>query len=385
VVYLDNASTSFPKPRPVAKDMLQYMETVGASPGRGSYPRAATAEAMLTETRQLLASLLGTARSESLAFTLNATHGLNTLIKGLHRPGTAIVVSAYEHNSVLRPCYRLAAETGARVEVVPLGDDGLTVERFEAALRQADVGLAVCTHASNVTGRITPLAGIAACARRLGVPMVADLSQSAGAIEVALDDWGIDFAAGTGHKALLGPQGVGFVFARDPDRVSTLVEGGAGGHSLSPYHPQRGPEKFEAGTPNMVGIAGLRAALVDRAAKQDLYRQRRARENALAERLAAALGELNTVSLYEPFQASSHVPIISFNIEKALPGHVSYLLATRYDISSRSGLHCAPLAHKQFGTYPTGSVRLSLGPFVELDDLRDVCAALKAISTELAA
>ena len=346
MIYLDNGATSMPKPpavrRAVEEALVRY-----ANPGRGGYPAAMAAAEQVYRCREAAAELFD-CPAEQVVFTSNCTHALNIAINTLVRPGDPVVVSGFEHNAVTRPLYGKKAKltvAGRR-----LFDWEDTLEQFEAALRKG-VKAAVFTHVSNVFGYILPVESMAALCRRYGVPFIIDAAQSAGTLPVKLRELGADFIAMPGHKGLLGPQGTGLLLCgRLPE---PLLRGGTGSESARQEMPEFLPDRAEAGTLNVPGIAGLEAGLryLRRIGTENVLR----REQAQARRCAQALEKKG----YRVFAGPNQAGTVSF-VPEGDCEELAGMLACR-GIAVRAGLHCVPLAHESAGTLDTGTVRVSFG------------------------
>ncbi|MFJ5882315.1 aminotransferase class V-fold PLP-dependent enzyme [Kitasatospora cineracea] len=379
-IYLDHASTSAHKPEAVRLAMFDYLETVGASPGRGGHRLARRAEEITGAARAALAQLFGIAHSADLAFTGNATHALNIAIKGSLRPGDHVVTTSLEHNSVLRPLesLRLAGRIGYDVvDTDPVR--GYDLDRFEAAFRQ-ETRLLVVNHASNVTGLVAPVRELAELAHRHGALLLLDVSQTAGLLPVDVAELDVDLLAFTGHKGLHGPSGTGGLYVRDAAQVAPLYEGGTGTSSQVPRHPAAMPARFEAGTPNTLGIAGLGAAV--RLLLRDGLDQERERQLALTADCAARLADISGVHVHHPVAGLPRVPLLSVLVDGLYPGELGAVLDDRHAILTRAGLHCAPLAHRSLGTAEHGTVRLSLGPTTTDRHIDTVVAALARLAAD---
>lgn len=361
--YLDNASTTFPKPPCVAEAVCRYMTEMGTNVGRGEYASAFDTEDLVFDTRAALCALLGGADPSDVVFTRNVTEALNLVLKGFLHPGDHVIVSSMEHNAVMRPLTQLAAAgvTFSRAQCAPEGTlDATEVERLICPQTRA----VVVTHASNVCGTILPIASVAEVCHAHGMPLIVDAAQTAGVVPVSLCEWGASAVCFTGHKGLLGPQGIGGCVL-DPEfasQIDALVAGGTGSSSDSERMPSFMPDRLEAGTPNLPGIAGLGAGLAWLGEKGiDAVREH---ELALTQQLLdglaplAAAGRVRLVGLPG---TEGRTGVVSIQT----PGHdlaqVAHDLDARYGIQTRVGLHCAPSAHKTLGTYPTGTIRFSLG------------------------
>ncbi|MBN1628863.1 MAG: aminotransferase class V-fold PLP-dependent enzyme [Thermoleophilia bacterium] len=363
VIYFDNAATTRSKPPQVVAAMTRFLTEVGANPGRSGHRLSTEAARVVYRAREAVAELLGVSDPLRVIFCANATHALNLAICGLVEPGRHVVTTSMEHNSVMRPIRALKAR-GTAVTVVPCSPEGtLDPAAVEQALRP-ETTLIVMTQASNVVGTILPVQEVAAIARAHGVLLLVDGAQSAGALPISLSDLGADLFAFTGHKALYGPTGTGGLVVGErvaPGRLQPLMRGGTGSDSESEMQPDFFPDAFEAGTVNVVGLAGLEAAV--RWLLEQNVDSMRSREEDLLTRLVEGLGEIPGVELYGPRDASRRLPVVSFTIAGVDPAEIGLRLDEEFDIAARIGLHCAPAAHKTLGTFPTGTVRLSLGAF----------------------
>ena len=354
MIYLDNAATTFQKPAAVQRAVMQAMRTM-SSPGRGSYESARLAEETLFRCRKSAAALFSVPSEEQIVFTMNATHALNIAIKSLVRPGGRVAVSGYEHNAVTRVLHALRAEV--IVAAAPLFSPQETLEAFEGALK-AGVDAAVCTHVSNVFGDILPIEGVAQLCRSSGVPLIIDASQSAGVLPIDCKTLGAAFIAMPGHKGLYGPQGTGLLLCGG--EALPLLQGGTGSESLRQEMPDFLPDRLEAGTHNMPGIAGLLAGVrfVRRQGTQTILRH----EHALTCRTAESLRRLPGVEAFAHPGCLAQAGVVSFRVPGRDVETVGEALARR-GIAVRAGLHCAPLAHRTAGTLDTGTVRVSFSAF----------------------
>ncbi|MFF2619039.1 aminotransferase class V-fold PLP-dependent enzyme [Kitasatospora sp. NPDC058046] len=379
-IYLDHASTSTDRPDAVWSAMRDYLATGGASPGRGGHRLGRQAEEIVSGARSAVAELFGIRHPADVAFTTNATHALNIAIKGLLRPGDRVVTTSLEHNSVLRPLESLRSAGRIEYEVVDVHPTlGFDLDLIESALRTRTRLLAV-NHASNVTGLVAPVAELTELAHRYGALLLLDVSQTAGLLPVDVTGTGLDLLAFTGHKGLHGPPGTGGLYVRDSAQVTPLYEGGTGTSSQVLRHPAAMPARFEAGTPNTVGLAGLGAAV--RLLLRDGLDQERERQLALAADCATRLGALDGVRVHHPDGGLPRVPVLSLLVDGLFPGEVAALLDERHGIMTRSGLHCAPLAHRVLGTAERGTVRLSLGGTTTTEDIDAVVGAVAQLAAE---
>ncbi len=357
--YFDHGATSWPKPPVVLDAMLAVMRDAGANPGRGAYGMAMAASRVVFEARRDCAALIGVPDARDLFFLSGATEACNLMLKGLIRPGERVVVSAMEHNAVTRPLHVLS-ERGVRVDVVASGPGGaVDVDAFEQAIAAAPTRAVVCQHASNVTGAVHPIGDLADIAHAARALMLVDGAQGAGHLQVDVSALDVDAYAASGHKALLGPQGVGILYLREGLDADPLMEGGTGaGSGEEASQPRVRPERYEAGTPNTPGIAGLGAAARLLLAEGPAMR---AVDRRLALRLRSSLASMPHVTLLGPGLDEESVPIMSFISDAAEPDRIAFELDRRFGIAVRSGLHCAPWAHRTLGTLETGAVRVGVG------------------------
>lgn len=362
-IYLDNASTTFPKPPIVAKAVCSYMTEAGTNIGRGDYSSAYGVEDTVFETRELICGLLGGEDPAQVVFTRNVTESINLLLKGFLEPGDHVIVTSMEHNAVMRPLTQLTAKgiTFSRAACSPQGDlNPCDIERLITPRTK----LVLTTHASNVCGTATPIREIAKVCRAHGVRFAIDAAQSAGVLPIDARAWGIDAVCFTGHKGLLGPQGIGgIMFTGDFSKeVSTLVAGGTGSSSDLESMPSFMPDKLEAGTPNLPGIVGLGAGIEWINSKGiDAIREH---ELALAGRLMegmAPLEEAGLVRIVGKKGLTGRTGVVSIQTPHHELAQLAHALDAEFGIQVRVGLHCAPSAHKTLGTFPTGTIRFSMG------------------------
>ena len=374
MIYLDHAATSLPKPEPVVMAVTAAMNCLGNS-GRGAHSASLGASRMIYETREALSDFLGGDGPEQVVFTPNATAALNTVIQGILNPGDRAVTTAMEHNSVLRPLYRMEKQ-GVSLCVVPADEKGrLSMERLEQELKPGTKAL-FCTHASNVTGNVNDLKTIGTMCRDRGILFVADVSQSAGILPIDMKEMAIDILCFTGHKGLLGPQGTGGICVRKGVFVRPLIVGGSGILSYSREHPAQMPVALEAGTLNGHGIAGLQAALTYiREQGQDILRKK---ELELMWYFYDQVSRLSQVTVYGDFSSREalRTPVVSLNIGEEDSGWAAGELAERYGIQTRAGAHCAPLMHEALKTWDRGAVRFS---FSHLNTRKEAEMAVYAV------
>lgn len=368
--YFDNGSTSFPKPPQVADDIHQYLTQLGGTYGRSAYRRVFESTQKVEACRDALAQLFGTSLSENVSFCANATMAINTIIKGLPLSGKTVWVSPLEHNAVMRPLTVVATRNNITIKILPTHPDGTIDLNALQSIDKSDIGLIIINHQSNVSGVIQPIADIARWAA--DVPVLVDGSQSAGCLPILIDEWGIDYFVFTGHKGLLGPTGIGGFFARHPERLQTLVEGGTGSHSDSFDMPDVMPDRFQAGTPNMVGIIGLLGALEHVPEPQHSDRD-----------VLQLMDNIRALDGYQVIGASDpscQGHLFSITHSRLSPSGIAQALYSQFGIEVRSGLHCAPAAHQFYHTFPHGTVRIALSPYHTPNDLNDLCQALDKIS-----
>ncbi len=381
MIYLDHAATSWPKPPEVLAAMHNFLERAGGNPGRSGHRLSIEAGRIVYDTREALAEFFGIRDPMRVLFTLNATHGLNIAMHGLLRPGDRVVTGGMEHNAVMRPL-RALEKQGVQVDVIAALPDGThSPDAFAAAL-QSGARLVVVNHASNVTGTISPIAEIAALARAAGAFILVDAAQTAGVLPIDMGAIGIDLLAFTGHKALQGPPGTGGLILADscdPAQLPPLFQGGTGSRSEFEIQPEDLPDRYESGTPNGVGIAGLGAGLAW--VRQRGLDELRAHELALATQLREGLSSISGLRLFGPQNPRQATAVVSFTLLGKRVSEIGYRLDEEADILCRVGLHCAPAAHRSIGTFPEGTVRLAPGPLTTQTDIETVIQAVRRIAT----
>ena len=368
-IYLDNGATSFPKPASVSQAMLYFMNNIGSNAGRGSYSSSLESSRTIYGCREQLCELFNFDKAENVIFMPNVTYALNLLIKGVLKEGWHVVTSSMEHNSVLRPLFQAERELKIKLDIVEASKDGnLSVDAFERAITK-DTNLVILSHASNVTGVVQPLEAIGELCRNNNAFFIIDSAQSAGVIPVDFRALKANAIAFTGHKGLMGPQGTGGFIIDDPlNSITTSVfSGGTGSLSSSILQPDFLPDKFESGTLNSPGIFGLDAALK--------YKK----EYSLTKKLLEGLYSIKDVIIYGHNPEIKSTGVVSISFKNKDIAEVGYLLDYKYNIMTRVGLHCAPLAHKTIGTYPSGTLRLSVGYFNTEKDIDLTLYALNEI------
>ena len=387
-IYMDNAATSFPKPPGVLEAMADFARDCGASAGRGAYAEAKACEEGLALCRRRVAELIGAEGPHRIVFAMNCSEALVLVLRGLLNTaprGSEAIALAMEHNSVLRPLNALAEQMGLVPRIIPCdGQTGLVDPDDVRRAITPRTRLIACQHASNVTGALQPIALVAAIAREAGIACLIDAAQSAGHVPLDVQAIGADFVAFPGHKGLLGPLGTGVLYVRRgaEDLLPTMKEGGTGTVSEQPVQPATMPDKYEVGSHNAIGLAGLSAGVawllergVDHVAALD--RQ-------LCRLFLDATGGIEHLTVYGPRDSDDRTGVFSVNIAGWSPGELSAALEADFGILTRSGLHCAPLAHQTIGTYPQGTCRFSFGPFTTAEHVRQAAAALANIAERAA-
>ena len=371
MIYLDNAATTWPKPKEVAEAVAACIEAVPGTPGRGSHQGARQAARIAFEAREEIAALFDVDDATRIAFCGNATQALNTALFGLLQPGDVVVTSSWEHNAVVRPLHVLE-QKGVVIRKIPPTQEGpLDLTALEEALPGAKA--LVLTHASNVTGAILPLQEAAALAARHGCLVIVDAAQTAGAEDIKAS-WGLHVIAFAGHKGLLGPQGTGGLYVAPQVSVKPLIFGGTGSRSEEREQPSFYPDCLESGTLNTPGLAGLLAGV--RFVRTTGMEKIRYRESELAEKLRTALRKMQGISMKGEKQGQLQTAVLSFTVEGIDSNVAALWLEEKAGIICRAGLHCAPWAHEALGTLETGTIRLSPGYF---NTDAEIEAAIKAL------
>lgn len=380
MIYLDNAATSWPKPEGVADAMVRFWRDVGANPGRSGHALANAAERVRLDAREAVAALFNLSDPFRVIFTAGATSAINLVLHGLLAPGAHAVTTGIEHNAVMRPL-RALEPRGVSVTVAPCRPDGsLDAAGIEACVTPA-TRLIVINHASNVCGTVLPLREIGTRARSRGVPLLVDAAQTAGVWPIDMEADQIDLLAFCGHKGLLGPTGTGGLAINesfDIDRLPPLIQGGTGSRSEQDVQPDFLPDKYEAGTPNIVGLAGL-AASVRYVLARGAEAIRR-HEQGLAARLIAGLRNIPGVQVYGTGDATRQVAVVSFNIAGRTCAELASALEQEFGVLCRPGLHCAPVAHRTLGTLPSGTIRFAPGLFTTADEIDRALDAVRRVA-----
>ena len=358
-IYLDHGATSWPKPPEVVEAVTRALTLYGGNPGRGAYALALGTARMIFESRRSCAEFLGVPDPKDLAFVPGCTYAMNLALKGLIHPGDRVVACSMEHNAVARPLALLASQ-GVEVVIVDADAEGhVDPDVLERAVGQSPTRAVVCQHASNVTGTVQHIGDIVDVAHGAGALAIVDGAQSAGHLPVDLAAIGADAYAMSGHKGLLGPQGIGLLYLAPDIEAEELLQGGTGsGQSEQPTQPTSRPDRYEAGTPNTPGIAGLGAAIRHLQAHAESIR---AEERLLVRRLHEGILEIGGFRVLGPGPNEPRVPILAVTHERVDADQLAFMLDRRYNIAVRAGLHCAPWAHRTVGTLDTGALRLGLG------------------------
>lgn len=379
--YLDNAATTFPKPKSVLDVAVKFCTTACVNPGRSTFDLALEAETMLLGARKRLSQLFGGTNPDRLVFGYNATDALNLVIFGILRKGGHVVSTRLEHNSVLRPIAHCVDDFGATSTLVPFDGAGYVDPNDVRRAIRPDTKLVVVNHGSNVIGTVQPVAEIGAVCREAGVTFCIDAAQTAGMIPIDMSSMNVDIVAFTGHKSLLGPMGIGGLCVGEDVDIPHSRAGGTGVASAHRRHLDEYPFRLEAGTPNMMGIAGLSEG-VNYIDKQGGVEAVHAREMELANILWGGLKETDGVTLFCADSLENRTPVFSFLIEGFDPAQAGTRLDVDFSVACRTGLQCAPLVHEGIGTSPEGTVRFSIGPFTTEKDVRAGVDAVKALAAE---
>ena len=378
-IYLDNGATSFPKPKEVVDAVYEYMTSCGVNINRGGYQAAYDVAGTVLETREQLQRMFNAVDCRNVVFTKNITESLNVVLKGFLKPGDHILTSSIEHNAVMRPLVQLE-KTGVEFDRIPANERGeMDVAAIEGLIKPNTVAI-VTTHASNVFGTINPIKEIGEIAHQHGLKFIVDTAQTAGVLPIDMQEMNIDALCFTGHKSLLGPQGIGgFILDQDMvTKIEPIISGGTGSISHSEETPTFMPDRFEAGTMNLPGILGLHAGLS--------WLEERGLENVLSHELGLTqkfmdgikpLVDEGRIKVYGMPGIEGRVGVVSIQTVNIDPADAAFKLDLQHGIMTRVGMHCAPYAHQIFGTYPTGTIRFSFGIF---NTEEDVDAAVQALN-----
>lgn len=379
LIYLDNAATTFPKPDVVHNFMFDFYKTHGVNPGRSGYDLSIETEEIVTATRKELTQFFNGTNHNRLVFTYNASDSLNIIINGMVPPGSHVISSNLEHNSVLRPLHHKQVTENVEVDFIPFDSRGyLNPDDFVAKFKK-NTSLVILNHGSNVIGTLQPISEIGKLCKERGVPFAIDSSQTAGVVPVDVREMNIDVVAFTGHKSLMGPTGIGGIYVGDGIEISQTRFGGTGIRSDLLSHPEEYPHRLETGTINIIGVAGLYAG-------QKWIREKglaniRAHENRLWKILRDGLKKIENVILYCADSEIRHLPVLAFNIKNCEANTAGKLLDEEYHIATRTGCHCAPLLHKELGTEAIkGTVRMSIGAFNTEEHIKKAIDAVTEIA-----
>lgn len=377
MIYLDNAATSFPKPQEVYDEVLNCMKNYAGNPGRSSYDMSVKAALKIMEAREEICKLFNIPSPFNLIFTHSATEGLNIGIKGIVEKGDHVISTVIEHNSVLRPLNAMV-KNGVELTLLSVDKEGyLNIKDIEDEIKN-NTKLIIVNHASNVLGSIQDIESIGKIAKKNGILFMVDASQSAGVVDIDVENSHIDLLAFPGHKGLLGPQGTGGLFIRDGIKIKTLMEGGTGSNSHLMTQPDILPDRFESGTLNTPGIAGLCEGV--RFIKRVGIHCIRKHEEELASYLLEEFKDMPYIKLYGSSTVKSRTAVISINIQ-GIDCSTAGEMLNDAGIAVRTGYHCAPLIHEVIGTKHTGTLRISPGYFNSFEDIRQTVEAIRKIYT----
>jgi len=379
MIYLDNGSTTFPKPEEVHVVMDCYYRNFGVNPGRSGYDLCMAAGNIVDETRKLLTKFFNGTDSNRLIFSLNATDALNLAIFGLLKDGDHAITTTLEHNSVLRPLYHLYKYSNVEIDYITFDSHGFVDPSDFARKIKANTKLVAVNHASNVIGTIQPIKEIGKICRERDITFLIDASQTAGKIPIDIQEMNIDVVAFTGHKSLMGPMGTGGLYVRDGVEIRHTRAGGTGVKSAKRTHLDEYPFRLEYGTGNLPGIAGLKAGVSWVLGKglENISNH----EMSLLTKLRDGLKKVEGVILYCQDNLTNHIGVLSFNIDGLDAQDVGLMLDVEYNIACRTGLHCAPLIHEQLGTDKIrGAVRFGIGPFNTKEEIDSAIEAVRGIA-----
>lgn len=380
IIYFDNAATSWPKPPATVEAIIEFLQNTGGNPGRSGHRLSIEAGQLIFQARENLANLFNIENPLQIVFTQNATESLNLVIRGMITPRDHVLVSGMEHNAVMRPL-RWLEQQGLEITVLPCSPEGILDPGSIRTAIKGNTKAAFITHASNVSGTIMPLKEIAAELHREGIPLCADAAQTAGALPIDVVEDGIDLLAFTGHKSLMGPQGTGGLYIRPglEKEILPLVRGGTGSASEHEEQPEFMPDRYESGTPNAAGLAGLAAGTefilstgVDTIRKHEM---------GLVSLFMEGIESIPGYTCYGPGDAVHRTAVISITSEHITSSEIAFILDEEYGIMCRPGLHCAPSAHVTMGTHPGGTCRFSFSFFNKEEEILTALKALEKITT----
>ncbi len=377
MIYLDNAATTYPKPEKVYDSIMDCMKNYCANPGRAGHKLAMRAAREIYDARENIAKLFNIDNPMNVIFTNNATDSLNLAIKGVVKSGDHIITTSMEHNSVIRPIKSLENH-GVENTIVQCDKEGfLNIEDLKKAIK-SNTKLIVTTHASNVVGTLIDINAVGEVAKEHNLLYLVDASQTAGVYDINVSDINVDMIAAPGHKCLLGPQGTGILYIREGLNVNILKEGGTGSKSEDLFQPDLVPDKYEAGTHNTPGIVGLNEGV--KFILEKGIDNIRIHEEKLCEYMLNKLKEVPNIIIYGTKDSKKRAAVIAVNIGNMDSGEITFLLDSQYQIATRSGIHCSPLAHQTLGTLEQGVVRFSLGYFNTESDIDEAIKALIEIA-----
>lgn len=373
-IYLDNAATSFPKPKEVSEAVYDFMTNNGTSSGRGAYKKAMESDFIIYECRKLIGELFNFNNPKNIIFTSNVTESINMVLRGMLKENDHVITSSLEHNAVWRTLKTLEKERNIEISKVKCDNQGLTKSEDVKKLIKENTKLIIFTGASNVIGTIQPIEEIGKIARENKIPLVVDGAQVCGGYPMDVCKDNIDILTFTGHKSLLGPMGTGGIIINCDYNIDPIKSGGTGGDSAYEYQVDYYPNKLETGTLNVSGICGLRAA-VKYLIKEKIENIHEKEKN-LIDYALRVLGQVKDIEIYGPKDSEKITPVISFNIKNKRAEEVAHILDDKFDIMVRAGLHCSPCAHEIIGTKEIGTVRVSLGYFTEKEEIDKLAYAL---------
>ncbi|HEX3028414.1 MAG TPA: aminotransferase class V-fold PLP-dependent enzyme [Clostridia bacterium] len=381
MIYLDNAATSYPKPEQVYREIDRCMREYCANPGRGGHAMSIECGKAVLMARENISRYFGIKNPMRLCFSKNATEALNIAVKGILNKGGHAITSSMEHNSVIRPLKTLEKYNSLELSLVRCDACGMIdIEEIRKSIRK-DTKLIICTLSSNVNGIIMPVKEIGKIARQFGIPFLVDASQGAGTLKPDVEEMNIDIMAFPGHKDLYGPQGIGGIYVKEGLSLEPIMQGGTGSNSEYLYQPEEMPDLLESGTVNTPGIVGLGSGIdfLSSVGNKEI----RNHKQALISHMIEGLKEINNLKIYSTDSIESNSGIIAVNFDSVESNEVSYVLDKAYNIATRAGLHCAPIAHETLGTLKTGIVRFSIGHFNTIEEIDLTLDALREISVNL--
>lgn len=378
MIYLDNSATSFPKPREVREKMNECLKRYCANPGRSGHKMSMKINEEVYNCREKLADMFNVESAERVIFTSNTTSALNLAIKGILRRGGHVIFTSMEHNSVVRPVYKLSETRGIDYSIANANIYGYVDPKSIESLIRPDTQLIVTTHASNVCGTINPIAEIGKIAKSRNIPFLVDAAQSGGILSIDMKRDNISMLALAGHKALYGPTGTGVLCLGDKINPDTLTEGGTGSNSQDPRQPDSLPDKYESGTVNAVGICGLSKGIdfINRVGMETIYNH----EMMLTKILLEDLSVIKGVKIHGYITYADRLGVVSVTVDGVDCIDVASVLDEEYGIAVRSGYHCSYMAHSTLGTRMTGTIRLSVGAFNSIKDIKTAVMGINDIS-----